>query len=108
MPIFITEDEEYSESSAVQKDKDFILANETALEEESDEYQRGYTNALTSQQRKYSLRNIDVTINPIQKRKEVSAQNNDSPVAQKKGKEIADPTTRKSPSANERSNQPIV
>ena len=41
MPIFITEDEEYSENSVVQKDDNFILANETVLEEESDGYQRG-------------------------------------------------------------------
>jgi len=33
MPIFITEDEEYSESPTVQRDEDFILANETVLEE---------------------------------------------------------------------------
>ena len=65
MPTFITEDEEYAENSAVQKDEDFILANETALEEESDEYQRGYMNALSAQQRQYSLRNTDVPINPI-------------------------------------------
>jgi len=39
MPIFITEDEEYSENSIVQRDENFILANETALEEESNEYQ---------------------------------------------------------------------
>ena len=50
MPTFITEDEEYGENSAEQKDEDFILANETALEEESDEYQRGYMNALSTQQ----------------------------------------------------------
>ena len=50
MPNFIIEDEEYAENSAVQKDEDFILANETALEEESDEYQRGYLNTLTTQQ----------------------------------------------------------
>ena len=81
------------------------MANETALEEESDEYQRGYMNALSAQQRQYSLINRDVSINPIQNRKEVSTPKNDSPVAQKKGKEIADPTTIKSPSANERSNQ---
>ena len=43
------EDEEHSESPIVQKDEDFILANETVLEEESDEYQRGYMNALTAQ-----------------------------------------------------------
>ena len=73
------------------------MENETALEEESDEYQRGYMNALTAQQRQYSLKNRDVPINPIQKRKEVLAPKNDSPVAQKKGKETADPTTRKSP-----------
>ena len=108
MPTFITEYEEYSESSAVQKDKDFILANETALEEESNEYQRGYMNVLIAQQRQYSLINIYFPINPIQKRKEVSEPKNDSPVAQKKGKEIVDPTTSKSPSANERSNHPIV
>jgi len=48
LPIYITEDEEYSESLAVQKDEDFILANEIVLEEESDEYQRGYMNALTA------------------------------------------------------------
>lgn len=49
MPIFITKDEEYIENLAVQKDENFILENETTLEEESDEYQRGYMNALTAQ-----------------------------------------------------------
>ena len=49
LPIYITEDEEYSESPTVQKDEDFILANETILEEESEEYQRGYMNSLTAQ-----------------------------------------------------------
>ena len=33
-PIYITEDEEYVESSVVHKDVDFILANDTVLEEE--------------------------------------------------------------------------
>ena len=65
-------------------------------------------NALSAQQHQYSLRNRDVPINPIQKRNEVSAPKNDSPVAQKKGKEIADPNTSISPSASERVNQPIV
>jgi len=36
LPIYITEDEEYLESPAVQKDEDFILANQTVLEKESD------------------------------------------------------------------------
>ena len=81
MPIYITKDEEYAENSAVQKDEDFILANDTALEEESDEYQRGYMSALIAQQWQYSLRNKDVPINPIQKRKEVSAPKIDSPMA---------------------------
>ena len=51
LPIYITEDEQYAESSAAQKDEDFILANDVALEEESDEYQRGYMNALSAQQK---------------------------------------------------------
>jgi len=38
MPIFITKDEEYTENSIVQRDENFILVNETVLEEESDEY----------------------------------------------------------------------
>ena len=50
MPIFITEDEDYSKNSAIQRDENFILVNETALEEDSDEYQRGYMNSLTAQQ----------------------------------------------------------
>lgn len=50
MPIFITKDEEYSENSVEQRDENFILENETVLEEESDEYQRGYMNALSAQQ----------------------------------------------------------
>jgi len=41
LPIYITEEEEYLESPFVQKDEDFILENETVLEEQSDEYQRG-------------------------------------------------------------------
>ena len=38
LPIYITKDEEYSEIPTVQKDEDFILANETILEEESNDY----------------------------------------------------------------------
>lgn len=69
-PIFLTEDEEYIVATPdIQGDEYFILANEVVLEEESDDYQRGYMNALSAQQRQYSLRNINVTINPIQKRK---------------------------------------
>jgi len=49
------------------------LENEIVLEEESDDYQRGYMNALSAQQYQYSLRNRDVPVNPIQKRKEAAA-----------------------------------
>ena len=49
LPIYLTE-EEYAENSAAHKDVDFILANDTVLEEELDEYQRGYMNALSTQQ----------------------------------------------------------
>jgi len=48
LPIYITEDDKYSESPTIQKYEDFILANEIVLEEELDEYQRGYMNALTA------------------------------------------------------------
>ncbi len=81
LPIYLIEDEEYAESSAIHKDVDFILARDTVLEEESDEYQRGYINALSTQQERYSLRNIGVTVKPIQKRKDVEASKNDSSVA---------------------------
>ena len=56
-------------------------------------------NALSAQQRQYSLRNRDVPVNPIQKRKEVSSSKNDSSVAQKKGKEALGPNSSNSPSA---------
>lgn len=108
MPTFITEDDEYAKSSTVQQDVDFILANDTALEEESDEYQRGYMHALSAQQRQYSLRNRNVPINPILKRKEVLASENELHIVPNKGKEVVDPTPNKSPPENERVNQLIV
>ena len=107
LPIYITEDEEYGESSAAQKYENFILANDADLEEESDEYQRGYLNALSAQQKQYSLRNRDVPINPIQKRKEASAPKTDSPIPQKKGKETIDPAASKVSSA-EKVNQSSI
>ena len=104
MPTFVTEDDEYAESSNIQQDANFILANDTALEEESDEYQRGYMHALSTQQCQYSLRNRNVPINPIQKRKEGPTSKNEPLVAPNKGKEVVDPMPNKSPSANERVN----
>jgi len=47
-------------------------------------------------------------INPIHKRKEVTPLKNNPPIVQKKGKETVDPTTNKTQSANEGSNQPSV
>jgi len=52
-------------SSAAHKDTNFILASDTVLEEESEEYQMGYMNALSAQQQRYSLRNRDVLVKPI-------------------------------------------
>lgn len=108
MPTFISEDDEYAETLAAQKDAYFSLANDKTLEEESDEYQRNYMNAFSTQQHQYSLRNKNVPINPIQKRKEVPTSKNEPPVVPKKGKGIVDLTTSKSPPTNERVNQPIV
>lgn len=51
MPIFLIEDEEYTEVPYIQRDEDYILENDVVLEAESDDYQRGYMNALTAQQR---------------------------------------------------------
>ena len=64
--------------------------------------------AFSTQQRHYSLRNRNVPINPIQKRKEVLASKNEPPAVPNKGKEVADPTPSKYSPANERVNQPIV
>ena len=47
MPIFLTEDEEYVEVPDIQRDEDYILANDVVLEAESKDYQHGYMNALT-------------------------------------------------------------
>ena len=57
--------------------------------------------ALSAQQRHYSLRNRNVPINPIQKRKEGPTSKNEPPVAPNKGKEVVDPMPNKSPSSNE-------
>lgn len=69
LPIFLTENEEYLEVSHVQTDEDVILANEGVLEDELDDYQRRYMNALTAQQKQYSLRSRDVPISLVQKEK---------------------------------------
>ena len=50
LPTYITEEEECAVSLAAHKDVDFILASDTILEEESEEYQRGYMNASSTQQ----------------------------------------------------------
>lgn len=47
LPIYITEEDEYGESSGAQQEKDFILANDADL----DDYQGGYLNALSTQQK---------------------------------------------------------
>jgi len=78
---------------------DFILASDTVLEEESEEYQRGYMNALSTQQQRYSLRNRDVPDKPIQKKKEVEAARNDSSATQRKGQEATSSESSKSKSA---------
>lgn len=83
------------------KNTKFHLENDTVLEEESDDCPKGYMNALSAQQRQYSLRNRDVTISPIQKRKELQMKND----AEKKGKELANPSSSKAPTATNTSNE---
>lgn len=67
-PILLNQSEKYVEKKEEPKDEDYILENDYAWETQLDDYQRGYLNALNSQQKKYSLRNRDVPITPIQKR----------------------------------------
>ena len=78
IPIFLAEDEEYTEVLDIKRDEDYILANYVVLEAESDDYQRGYMNALIAQQRQYSLRRKYEPVNPIQKRKYVQSKNDSS------------------------------
>ena len=101
LPTYITEEEECAVNSATHQDTDYILANETVLEEESDEYQRGYMNALSTQQQRYSLRNRDVPVKTIEKKKDGETSKNDSTVAQRKGKETVDPESSKSKSVEQ-------
>ena len=63
-PTFFIEAEEYVEKISLPSDKNFILENYHELEVESDDYQRVFLNALSSQQRQYSLRSLYVPINP--------------------------------------------
>ena len=65
--MFLTKDEEYFEKKDQPKDEYFILANDHELETESDDYHRGYLNALSSQNRQLSLKIRDMSVNPIQK-----------------------------------------
>ena len=62
---------------------------------------------MSAQQKQYSLRNRDVPINLIQKRKEASTPKTDSPIPQKKGKETIDPAASKS-SSEEKANQSSI
>ena len=73
--MFLTEDEEYVESSDTLKDEDYILANDVVFEAESDDYQCSYINSLSTQQREYPWRRKYVPISPIQKRKDAKSKN---------------------------------
>lgn len=50
MPTYITEEDELVSNSVFPQDEHYILSNDMVLEEESEEYQRGYLNALSAQQ----------------------------------------------------------
>lgn len=58
-------------------------------------------NALSAQKERNSLRNRDVLVKPIQKRKDVEASRNDSSVTQRKGKEAVGLESSKSTSAEQ-------
>ena len=50
MPTYITEEDELVSNSIIPQDEHYILSNDAILEEESEEYQRGYLHALSAQQ----------------------------------------------------------
>lgn len=51
MTIFLTAYEEYGEFPDIQREEDYIFANDVVLEAKFDYYQCGYMNALTTQHR---------------------------------------------------------
>lgn len=98
MPTYITEEDELVSNSVFPQDEHYILSNDAILEEESEEYQRGYLNALSAQQgQQRQLRSRAIPINPVQKKKDNAAKNDS---VSSKGKDIVGPsTTQSSPAA---------
>lgn len=100
MPTYITEEEELVSNAYTPQDEHYILSNDVVLQDESEEYQRGYLHALSAQQgQQRQLRNRTVPIHPIQKRAENLAKNG-AAVPQRKGKEVMDPTSTQTVPAN--------
>ena len=96
LPTYITEEEELIGNAYTPQDEHYILSNDVVLQEESEEYQRGYLHALSAQQgQQRQLRNRTIPINPIQKRAKALVKNG-AAVPQKKGKEISDPSSTQS------------
>ena len=90
MPTYITEEDELVSNAYAPQDQHYILSNDVALQDESEEYQRGYLHALSAQQGKErQLRNRTVPIHPLQKKAENVAKNG-AAVPQRKGKEVMD------------------
>eukprot|EP00253_Pinus_taeda_P025553 PITA_25553 len=96
LPTYITEEEELIGNSYTPQDEHYILSNDVVLQDESEDYQRGYLHTLSANQgQQRQLRNRTIPINPIQKRAENLAKNG-AVVPQRKGKEIMDPSSTQS------------
>lgn len=69
MPTFLTEEDQFSEDSFIPNDQQFVLESEDVWAARTEEYQRGYQNALNHLQKQYNLRNKNVPVTLTQKRK---------------------------------------
>lgn len=69
LPTFLTEEDQFSRDSFIPDDQQFVLSSDDLWADRTEEHQRGYHNALNHLQKQYNLRNINVLVTIIQKRK---------------------------------------
>lgn len=71
LPTFLIEEDQFSEDSLIPSDQQFVLASDDLWAIQTEEYQRGYLNALSHIQKQCKLRNRNVPVTLTQKRQNV-------------------------------------
>lgn len=71
LPTFLTEEDQFFEDSLILSDQQLVLASDDLWDVQTEEYQRGYQNALSHLQKKYNLRNRIVPVTLTQERQNV-------------------------------------